>query len=520
MMFHSVNGWILAILSFGFIIFIHELGHFLAAKRSGIRVEKFSIGFGPKLIGFRRGETEYCISLLPFGGFVKMPGENPEERKGEPGEFSSASVEHRIFVAIAGPAMNFLLGVAAFAVAYMIAGEVVPKSDETTEIGEVAEESPAALAGIQPGDRVISINGRRLHNWSDLRTRVMTQPDKELEIKLVRGGQERTVYLTPRKTKQEGIGVVGQIGVLPRQEAQLSSIEAGSWAESAGLQAGDRIQKVDGEEIFRHSGFYAAAKRRNGGEATLDVIRNGERLQIPLNIDWQIIAQIPQDSDAAKAGIQTGDRIVAVNGEDVARLELFGRLSELAQTHPGEPIQFELLRNGEKLTATLTPEVADENQIHLGGLDWTVSLSGLEITEPVRIEKYNLITAWVKGVEKSIATISLVFSTLGDLLSRQVSPRYLSGPLGIVSITARVAQVGFSELLLFIGFLSVNLGIVNLLPIPIADGGQILFFIIEKLRGKPLSVRKQVIIQQVSIVIIIGLFLYITFHDVLRVFAI
>ncbi|MCZ6676564.1 MAG: site-2 protease family protein, partial [Candidatus Poribacteria bacterium] len=134
-------------------------------------------------------------------------------------------------------------------------------------------------------------------------------------------------------------------------------------------------------------------------------------------------------------------------------------------------------------------------------------------------EKYNIITAWGKGFEKSWTTVSQVFSTLVDLIKRDISPRYLSGPIGIVYITARIAQVGFGKLLIFVGFISVNLGIVNLLPIPIADGGQILFFTLEKFRGKPLSVRKQVIIQQVSIVLLIGLFLYITGNDILRFFV-
>ncbi|MBI1930547.1 site-2 protease family protein, partial [Candidatus Poribacteria bacterium] len=159
----------------------------------------------------------------------------------------------------------------------------------------------------------------------------------------------------------------------------------------------------------------------------------------------------------------------------------------------------------------------EENRVDLKGLNWKESVSGLELTEPVRIEKYNVITAWGKGVEESWLTVSRVFSTLGDLITKRISPRYLAGPIGIVTMTARIAQVSLRELLLFVGFISVNLGIVNLLPIPIADGGQMLFFTLEKLRGKPLSLRKQVIIQQVSIVLLIGLFLYITVYDILRV---
>ena len=174
-MLSSIQGIILAILALGFLIFIHELGHFLAAKRSGIRVEKFSIGFGPTLVGFTRGETEYCISIVPFGGYVKMAGENPEERpEGEhyivtednpTGEFPTAPVRHRIFVAVAGPAMNILLGTVLFSLVYiiglnansvqiveMLTDEPIGTSEQLTQIGLVAEDGPAEVGGIEPGD--------------------------------------------------------------------------------------------------------------------------------------------------------------------------------------------------------------------------------------------------------------------------------------------------------------------------------------------------------------------------------
>ncbi|MCZ6680335.1 MAG: RIP metalloprotease RseP, partial [Candidatus Poribacteria bacterium] len=407
-MFHSVNGWLLAIFSFGFIIFIHELGHFLAAKRCGIRVEKFSIGFGPKLIGFQRGETEYCISLLPFGGFVKMPGENPEERTGRPDEFSTAPVENRIFVAVAGPVMNFALGVVAFALVYMIAGEVIPKSEETTQIGWVAEDSPAAMAGIRPGDEMITINGKRLHTWTDLRTRVMTHPEKELEIELMRNGQKQKVYITPKTVVRKGIGAIGQIGVSPRQEVEVHQVDDGGWAEAAGLQTGDLIEKINGAMIYTHRDFYLGAKQNHEAEVHLEVKRGEESLEVDLHIDWAVIADIQEESEAAAAGIQSGDEIIAVNGESVLNFDLFSKLSELAQAELDEPIQLELLRNGEKLTAMLTPKAIGEDQIDLGGLDWKVSLSNLEVKGPVRIEKYNIITAWGKGFEKSWETVSQV----------------------------------------------------------------------------------------------------------------
>ena len=256
-MFHSVNGIVLAVLSLGFIIFIHELGHFLAAKRCGIRVDKFSIGFGPKLIGFKRGETEYCLSLLPFGGFVKMPGENPEERTGATGEFSSAPVEHRFFVVIAGPAMNFVFGILAFSLVYMIAGEVIPKSSQTTQIGYVAEDSPAKTVGIQPGDEIVAINGRPIRKWDELQTRILTQPGKELEVELLRNGQRQKLHVTPKRVDKKGLGEVGQIGVSPRQEVLVHSVADESWQTK---RAESRVSRLSLFQFF--SSFLGKRRRR------------------------------------------------------------------------------------------------------------------------------------------------------------------------------------------------------------------------------------------------------------------
>ena len=179
-----------------------------------------------------------------------------------------------------------------------------------------------------------------------------------------------------------------------------------------------------------------------------------------------------------------------------------------------------MLRNGEQLTATLTPTLdGDDYQLNLQGLHWKSLLDGLALAAPsVPIPKYNVITAVGEGVHTNWLILEMVAKVLKRLVTREVKTKYLTGPIGIVDTTRRVIEFGVRSLLFFVGFISVNLAIVNLLPIPIADGGQILFFTLEKLRGRPLSIRKQMIIQQVSIVLLAGLFLYITFYDLVRVF--
>ena len=542
-MIHSAT-IILAILALGFLIFIHELGHFFAAKRCRIRVEKFSIGFGPRLFGFRRGETDYCISALPFGGFVKMAGESPEEQKGEEGEFATAPVGHRIFVAIAGPAMNLIMGVILFSFVYLVGLDrgtmwlmemLIGRSDRQAQIGLVADDSPAKKGGIEPGDTIVSINDRKIKNWQDFNTTILTHPDEELRVVVSRDGQPKTLYVTPRSLDRSGIG---QIRVSARQSAMVESLTEDSAAAKAGIQSEDVIESINGRKIYHvpefnsviwdpsnpfgsaHRGLYKEINENQNGEISLGIRRSEEFLTASFPINWVVNAVVEEGSEAERVGIQSGDEIVSINGESVENFELYPRLYELTATNPDRPVEIGLLRSGELLNASLTFAVGDaENQLNLQGLHWKLSLDGLTLAVPsVAIPKYNVITAVGEGVQTNWLILEMVVKVLKRLVTREVKTKHLTGPIGIVDATRRVIEFGLRSLLFFVGFISVNLAIVNLLPIPIADGGQILFFTLEKLRGRPLSIRKQMIIQQVSIVLLAGLFLYITFYDILRVF--
>ncbi len=554
---HSPSLVILAILSLGFLIFIHELGHFLAAKRCGIRVEKFSIGFGPSILGFKRGETEYCLSLLPFGGFVKMTGENPEERpedyvpevteENPTGEFHTAPVRHRIFVAIAGPAMNVIFGIVVFSLVYIIGlddktvefaemftGEPVGRVGQPAGIGLVADNGPASASGIQPGDTIRSINGEKVKGWVNFNTRILISPDKQLEFVVSRDDVQETVYVTPESRNRKGMGRVGVIKVASRQDVIVMRVEAGSPAALAGVQAGDIIQTINDKEIYHlpefgsiiwpisgwlqeaHYDFYT--KIKTSDEVKLGIERGTESLTFSMPVNWTVIALVVKESEAAKAGIQSGDQIVGINRESVENFELYPKLYQLTESNPNQAIELSLLRNGKQHIVQLTPEiVGDSNQLKLGGLHWETVLSGLHLgLPPMPIPEYGLIGGIGQGFTTNWLIFKNVAKTLQRLLTREIPTKFLSGPVGIVDITTKVMKVGVISSLFFVGFISVNLAIVNLLPIPIADGGQILFFTLEKLRGRPLSLRKQIIIQQVSVVLIIGLFLYITWFDILR----
>ena len=519
----SIFGIIIAIFVLSVIVFIHELGHFLAARKSGIRVERFSLGFGPKLIGIKRGETEYRISVLPFGGYVKMPGEDPREQKGEPGEFSSASVGRRIFVAISGPGMNFLFGIIAFYFLYLI-GVEVPRSTQTTEIGCVLDNTPAKVAGIQAGDRLISINGSRVEKWNDVKKMIYVHPGEELKITLKRDESEIEKTVIPETKAEKGIGEYGLIGISPRTDVMVGEITPGTFPDSfvstietqkADIKINDIIKSANGQPIHHYEDLYKIADKNVGEEVNLELLRDGKEIKTKLKINIQIeVVDVQPETPAAEAELLPGDRILAISGKTVRH---YRELQEVIQNNPNHLITLGIQRGDELMTLSLIPEIDDESGEPLAGFSFNRgTISGISFTEPTDLEKYDIITAFSKSIERSWNTVAEVFWVVKSLITGDISLNKVSGPVGIVGITARVAKSGIKGLLFLTAFISINLGIVNLLPIPIADGGQIVFFILEKIRGKPLSMKKQVIIQQVSIVLLILFFVYITYNDILK----
>ena len=532
----------LAIIPLGFLIFIHELGHFYAAKRCGIKVNTFSLGFGPRLIGFQRGETEYKISLLPFGGYVQMEGENPSEQTGAPGEFASASLGDRAFVVAAGPVVNLLFGVLAYWLVFttgldtdaarLIGGLTsLPLGEkETVQIGWVADDGAGAAGGVMPGDVLVSINGDSIRHWSTFQTRVFTSANKTLELVVDREGVHETLFVRPDAIPSVR-GDLGEIRVSSGDTTIVSRVKDGSLAAQAGLQVDDLIESINGERLYsvpffgygvwhpsanwideKYKALYKTINE-NREAFTLGVRRAGETFTLQLPVDWQVIASVQKGSLAENAGIQNGDALVTLNGETVNETTLHSQLMAANQ-----PIEIGLMREGRLKHVTLsseTPSSETDPEEIMFGLMWRTSLSGMQLApKTAPLPEYSFFTGFGKGVEATWLTFTAVGRTLQQLVGGEVSPKHLAGPIGIASATNRMfSRLGLSSVIFFIGFISINLCIVNLLPIPIADGGQLLFFAVEKIRGKPMPRKAQEVVQQVSIILLIALFLYITWFD-------
>ena len=531
----------LAIIPLGFIIFIHELGHFYAAKRCGIKVNTFSLGFGPKLVGFQRGETEYKISLLPFGGYVQMEGENPNEQTGSPGEFASASIGNRAFVVAAGPVVNLLFGILVYWLVFAtginsdsarliggLTGQPLGQK-EPIQVGWIADDGAGAKGGLMPGDTVLSVNGDSVSHWSMFHTRILTSANRELEIVVERDGVRRALFVTPEAISSVR-GDMGIIKVSAKDKTVVRNVTNGSLAAQAGVQPDDLIETINGEPIhnvpyfgygvWHSSADWSAEKRQtlyhhineNEQSVTLGIRRGDESLMIEMPVHWNIVARVQESGIAQNAGIQDGDVLLTLNGETIENATLYSRLNAMAN----EPIEIGLIRDGYLREVTLAGglQISDAD-VPLFGLTWQTFLSGIQFSAKTPpLPEYNFLTALGKGVEATWLTVTTVGRTLQQLVGGEVSPKHLAGPIGIANATSRMFErVGLSSVLFFIGFISINLCIVNLLPIPIADGGQLLFFAVEKIRGKPMPRKAQEIVQHVSIYLLIALFLYITWFD-------
>lgn len=427
-----------AVFVLGLLVFVHELGHFLAAKRVGIKVERFSLGFPPKLIGKTIGETEYCLSWIPLGGYVKMAGEHPDsdEVKGEPWEFHSKPLWARAFVIAAGPAMNILL---AFVVLWGLLVAVGIASIDTTTIGNVAPNSPFARAGLRPGDRIEAINRVPVNTWEDVAERFSAEQIIQFQVRLTRAGVESTIVVDfgSARSPQERLA-----GLLYFVDTTINVVNPGSPAASAGLKVGDRIASVDGQPVTQWTEMVEAIRSKPGQVLTITWTRNGQPYQ----------AQVT--TDVAREMNAKGD------------MESIGRIGVGKEFYRSKPV---------------------------GVFD----AAGMAAVQ----------TVGVTG--KMIAFVK-------QLISRDVSAKLIGGPIFIAQVAGDTARRGIESLFNFLAFLSINLAILNLLPIPALDGGQLLILGVEGLIRRPLTLRQRMVWQQIGMAIIVLLMAFVIVNDVSR----
>jgi regulator of sigma E protease len=474
-----------AIIVLGIIIVIHELGHFLVAKFFKIKVETFSVGFGPRLIGFRKGDTDYRLSAFPLGGYVKMAGETPMDSiTGEAYEFLSKPKWQRFLVAAAGPAMNIILAIGLIAGLYMY-GTNVPEFLVGQAVVNVVEPgSPAEKAGVKPGDQIASFDGKQKPDWQDVQNTVLTSPGRVIPITVERNGQQLELSVTPVK---KGRDEAGDVGMFPYYRQLVQDVQPNSPALAAGVRAGDEIIRVNG----------------------IDIGASGRTLQ-------QIIQQIPDKSFPITVlrGENSGPRPAeaAPNQGFLASawnklLGLFGR-SPAVDVVPSPVPSATASNAGEQrkeVEVQVTPEVRDGRR-----------MIGIILQYPSLHIKLPPLAAFEKSIQSNKENAVLIFQVIGRLVKREASVKQLDGPISIIGYSGQAYQAGFSTLFNFMALISLNLGILNIMPIPILDGGVILLLVIESLLGRDLSLRMKERIVQASVVFILMVMVIVLYNDVVK----
>ena len=388
----------------GIIIFVHEFGHLITAKAFGMRVFVFSFGFGKRLLGFKWGETDCRVSAIPLGGYVKLEGEEDDiisedtSRMGDGQDFLSRPRWQRFLVYLAGPAMNAVLTIAVLTVFYMIGFAVDASRYDRPIVGAVAPESPAAAAGIVPGDEILSIDGQTLPSWGEARYLILLSPEKALELRVRRGGEERDVVVTSEAATKEQ---VGRIGVHPL--VRVGEVMEGSAAEAAGLRPDDAILRIDDQPITS-------------------------------------FVDIPP--------------IVQGAGES--------------------PLPFVLWRDGQTVNLTITPR--DEG-----------SGPRVGITPKTVLKKFGPIQATVEAVDWTWQMTLQTFDVIKRLITAQISPKTMMGPLGIAQASGDAARGGAGSLFFLVAIISLQVGILNLLPLAPLDGGHLAIIAVESVARRDLS---------------------------------
>ncbi len=417
----------------GVLIFVHELGHYAAAKRLGVRVLTFSLGFGPKLLSFRKGDTDYRISVIPLGGYVKMAGENPDDpRSGQPDEFLSRTKWERFQILIMGPVMNLVLAVVVMAVVLMQGVEVPAYEDQPPVVGAVLPGSPAEKVGVQAGDRILTVGGDTVDTWSDLSMAIGTRPDRDVPVTLSRNGQTTAVTVRPSaQTRFE----IGDIGVLPDTYPIVASTLPGDPADKAGIKAGDVVLAVNGQRMVVRAQLVEAISRNAGKETTLRVRRGAQELDVV---------------------------VVPVHRENRGMI-------------------------------------------------------GITITEPMTSFTPGPVQALGLSVERNVELTRQIFKTVGGFFSGETSPRQLMGPVAIAQLSGESAQAGWISLFGLMAVISLNLGILNLLPIPILDGGHITIMALEGIARRDFSMRVKEKMLLAGFVLLMMLMVTVIYNDLTRI---
>ncbi len=555
----------------GVLVFFHELGHFLVAKKAGIKVERFSLGFPPKMFGFKVGETEYCISWIPFGGYVKLAGMSDigyEEVHGDPWEFMSKPIWMRMSVIAAGPLMNFLLAILIFFTILCFMGKTIYN---TTVISRIDWDSTAQSDGFKSGDQILSVGGKSVENWDDIAEAFQKESAKGTASVEVERGDE-ILFIS--------VNLEADLGIEPFVSSKIGSVSKDWPAQKMGLESGDVITSVEGEAIKEWSDVSRSIRKRPMEKITLEWIRNGKEMSGTAVSNTKVVYEPDEryininklvEGTLSSFDEKIKDKEVIIT-RSLAHMPMIGgdedRLKGLMSSLVERSLR-SISQGGELTIRTeFTESPQNEKEAALAILNVTASkvyAEAMEKIEENRTDRYTIvrengelegIVEIERSVQGQVAELTLyqeygiigigpapdfVYVPIGlleaahgsigrtllitkfiganikKLIVGGASLKELGGPITIARMAGDSARSGLVDLFTFMAVISINLGILNILPIPALDGGHLMFLTFEGIFRRQLSTRQKEVTQQVGVALLLFLMIYVTFNDIVRI---
>ncbi len=525
----------------GILVFVHELGHFLVARFCGVRVEVFSLGFGKKLFSHKRGDTTYCLSLIPLGGYVKMFGEqgstaefSEEDKKVS---FTHKTVWQRIAIVLAGPLMNFFFAVLVF-------GIVAFRGEETrsARIAEIQSGSVAEIAGLKTQDKILQVAGQDIRSYDEFQKKLNHFQNSNVELTVQQDTEAvRKINVAVSSTKNPNLfttsSTIANIeGILPYAKGTLVAVKFDSLAYRVGLRTGDEILKINNQKIIGWNGLNKLISDQpvqiEIDRAVLNDQKSDKKEKLTLNSQIEnslniktisdfgvehpdvYLDQVVAGSPAEAAGLLKYDKILAI---DSKKISTWDDVLQTIKSYSGtDAITMTLLRDGTEVTKKLTPKMT--SQMTLQGQEdrrYTVgimSMMNIAMPETVVIAE-NPIMAVGKGFERSWDVSVMTVMSFVRLFQGEVSHKNIGGMISIGKAAKDSYQMGLQAFLMTMGILSISLFILNLLPVPVLDGGHLVFYIVEIVKGSPLSLKKIEVAHQVGFALLMGLMALALFND-------
>lgn len=417
----------------GIIVFVHELGHFIAARLMKVRVETFSFGFGKRLFGKKFGDTDIRFSLIPLGGYVKMAGEEDYEAKDpKPDEFSAKNRAQKIFILLMGPAMNLFLAFFIMAIINVTGVEVAQYRSQPPVIGYVQKDSPAEKAGLESGDLILTVAGKQIDDWQDLELTIGSNPNEDLIVSYRRNGKTGQVTL--------------KVGVMTRKN------------------------------------------------------------QNPAGLFWKfqtIIRRVDKGKPAETGGIQAGDIVLKIDGEEVSYFEVHNIILD----NPGKDLTFKVRRGDKLVDLTITPELqGEEAKIGVMMSPYTPSI----------IKRFGLFRAVARSFEEMVRMTVLTVTAVKKIITGKINPKHVSSLIDIADISQEALESGLPNFFVLIAFLSLHIGLLNLLPIPVLDGGHLMIYTIESIIRRDISPKLKIILMNIGFFLLVALMALAILNDIAK----